>query len=208
MVYPQNCLTMMNYCFTLIYASKKRIAMTDTIYRTKRLSRILQHAVMGLGVIVGAVTLWASVFAVLDPNFLPQALKTKFGAFAPLSVSGVQVLLFVVFIALQTLPLLLALISLWRAFGEIAKSGGVDQATALHVRSAGIRFGLTAVMLFLATPLLSLIASIGALPGHRFVSVGLETQHLLAMLLSAVLVMLGHVLSLAADISDDNRQIV
>jgi hypothetical protein len=208
MGHPQNCLTMMNYCFTLIYASKKRIDMTDTIDRAKKLSRLLQYAVMGLGVIVGAVTLWAIVFAVLDPNFLPEALKARFGAFAPLSASGVQVLLFDVFMALQTLPLLLALISLWRAFGEIARTGGVDQATALHVRSAGIRFGLTAVILILATPLLSLIASIGALPGQRFLSVGLETQHLLAILLSAVLVMLGQVLSLAAEIADDNRQIV
>jgi hypothetical protein len=199
---------MMIYCFTLIYASKKRSSMTDTIDRAKKLSRLLQHTVMGLGVIAGAVVLWAIVFAALDPGFLPEALKTRFGVFAPLSVSAIQVLLFDLFIALQTIPLLLALASLWRAFGEIAKTGGVDQPTALYVRSAGLRFGATAVILVLADPLLSLIASIGGLPGHRFVSVGFETQHLLAVLLSAVLVTLGHVLALAADIADDNRHIV
>jgi hypothetical protein len=182
--------------------------MAETADRAKRLSRLLQHAVLALGVIAGAAALWAIVFAVFDPEFLPVALKTKFGAFAPLSVSGVQVLLFDLFVALQTLPLLLALASLRRAFGEIARTGGLDRTTALHVRSAGLRFGVTAVILVLATPLLSLIASVGASPGQRFLSIGFETQHLLAVLLSAVLVTLGHVLALAADIADDNRQII
>jgi hypothetical protein len=182
--------------------------MTETADRAKRLSRLLQHAVLALGIIAGAAALWAIVFAALDPEFLRDTLKTRFGAFAPLSVSGLQVLLFDLFIALQTLPLLLALVSLWRAFGEIARTGGLDQTTALHVRGAGLRFGVTAVIMVLADPLLSLIASIGGLPGQRFVSVGLETQHLLAVLLSAVLVTLGHVLALAADIAEDNRQIV
>ncbi len=182
--------------------------MTSTVERAKNMSRFLQRAVLALGVIVTGVSLWAVAFSVLDPAFLPTALKTKFGALAPLSVSGIQVLLFVLFIVLQTIPLLLALVSLNRAFAEISRTGGVNQTTALHVRSAGIRFALTALILVLATPLLSLIASIGGLPGQRFLSVGFETQHLLAILLSAVLIMLGHVLALAADIADDNRLIV
>ena len=182
--------------------------MIETVKKAKKLSRYLQRVVLALGLIAGAAALGAIVFAALYPDFLPEVLKTRFGASAPLSVSGIQVLLFDLFIALQTLPLLLALASLWRAFGEIARTGGLDQTTALLVRSAGLRFGATAVILVLAAPLLSLIASIGASPGHRFLSVGLETQHLLAVLLSAVLVTLGHVLALAADIADDNRQIV
>jgi hypothetical protein len=199
---------MTNYCFTVIYASKKRMKMTSTVEKAKMMSRFLQRAMLALGVIVAGVSLWAMVFAVLDPTFLPEALKTKFGALAPLSVSAIQVLLFILFVALQTLPLLLALVSLSRVFAEISRTGGVNKTTALHVRSAGIRFALTALILILATPLLSLIASIGALPGHRFLSVGFETQHLLAVLLSAVLIMLGHVLALAADIAEDNRQII
>ncbi len=182
--------------------------MTDAVERAKSMSRLLQRAVLALGVIVAAVSLWAAVFAVLDPAFLPAALKTKFGAFAPPSVSGLQVFLFDLFVALQTIPLLLALVSLGRVFAEISRTGGVNQTTALHVRSAGIRFAFTALILVLASPLMSLIASIGAQPGQRFLSVGFETQHLLAVLLSAVLITLGHVLSLAAEIADDNRQIV
>ena len=182
--------------------------MVSAVERAKTMSRNLQRAMLALGIIVACVSLWAAVSAVLDPAFLPSALQTKFGALAPLSVSGIQVLLFVVFVALQTLPLLMGLVSLSRVFAEISRTGGVNQTTALHVRSAGIRFALTALILVLATPLLSLTASIGALPGRRFLSVGFETQHLLAVLLSAVLIMLGHVLALAADIADDNRQII
>jgi hypothetical protein len=199
---------MMNYCFTLIYASEKRINMSEAVERAKVMSRFLQRAMLALGIIVAGISLWAVGFAVLDPTFLPMALKAKFGALAPFSVTRIQVLMFVIFIMLQTLPLLLALVSLSRAFAEISRTGGVNQTTAVHVRSAGIRFAFTALILILATPLLSVTASIGALPGHRFLSVGFETQHLLAILLSAVLIMLGHVLALAAEIADDNRQII
>ena len=89
-----------------------------------------------------------------------------------------------------------------------AASGGLDAATARAVRTSGLWFGAAAMAMLLSTPLLSLVASIGQPEGQRFVLIGVETQHLLAVLLAAVLVTLGHVLVLAADIADDNRQIV
>jgi hypothetical protein len=182
--------------------------MTQTLERAKKLSHILRHAVLALGLIVSAVALGALYCSVMDPGIVPGLLRERFGALAPVDISALQLVLFMALLLLQTAPLLVALYFLWRVFGVIASSGGVDGATALLVRAAGIWFGAAALAMLVSTPLSSLIASIGALPGHRFLSIGFETQHLLAVLLSAVLVTLGHVLALAADIADDNRLIV
>jgi hypothetical protein len=181
--------------------------MTQPLEQAKRLSQLMRYAVLALGLIVGAAALGALVKSAMDSAFVPGLLQTRFGAFAPASVSGLQLILFTALLLLQTAPLLMALWFLWRVFGAIASSGGVDAATALLVRGTGLWFGAAALVMLVSTPLTSLIASIGALPGQRFLSVGFETQHLLAILLSAVLIMLGHVLALAADIAHDNRLI-
>ena len=182
--------------------------MTHPLERAKKLSQIMRHAVLALGLIVGAVALGALCYSVTDPGFLPSLLRARFGAFAPSSVSAFQLLLFMALLVVQTAPLLMALLFLWRAFGAIALNGGVDASTALLVRGTGLWFGAAALLMLVSTPLMSLISSIGAIAGRQFLSVEFEVQHLLAVLLSAVLITLGHVLALAADIADDNRLIV
>ena len=182
--------------------------MTHPLERAKKLSQIMRHAVLSLGLIVGAVALGALCYSVTDPGFLPSLLRARFGAFVPSSVSALQRLLFMALLVVQTAPLLMALLFLWRAFGAIALNGGVDVSTALLVRGTGLWFGAAALLMLVSTPLMSLISSIGAIAGRQFLSVEYEVQHLLAVLLSAVLITLGHVLALAADIADDNRLIV
>jgi hypothetical protein len=182
--------------------------MIQPLERAKNLSRLMRHAVLALGLIVSAVALGALFNCLMDPAFLPGLLKARFDAFAPASISAPQLILFAALLVLQTAPLLMALLFLWRVFGAIATGGGVDRSTALLVRGTGLWFGAAALLMLVSTPLMSLISSIGALPGRQFLSVEFETQHLLAVLLSAVLITLGHVLALAADIADDNRLIV
>jgi NADH:ubiquinone oxidoreductase subunit 6 (subunit J) len=115
--------------------------------------------------------------------------------------------LLIVFLS-QIALLLLALHALWHSFGSIASSEALSAGTAQWIRTSGFWFGATTLMMIASNPLNSLIASIGADEGRQFISISFESQHLLAFLLSAVLVVLGHVLALAADIADDNRQIV
>ncbi|MGB8818926.1 MAG: hypothetical protein WCC66_13495 [Rhizobiaceae bacterium] len=182
--------------------------MTDNLDKARSLSRAMRLVMALLGVLVAAVTLWFSLKAATDGDWLAGMLQRQFGSFAPLSVSPLQKGLFIVADLLQTGAILIALGLLARAFGQISRTGGVDHGTAIGVRRAGIWFGIAALLLVLSTPINALIASIGQPQGRRFLSIGLETQHLLALLLSVVLITLGHVLALASDIAEDNRQIV
>ena len=182
--------------------------MKTAFEQARQLGRLMRLAVMALGLIVGTVALVTAYQTMADPAFLGEVLKMRFGAFAPSSSDLVQRLLFIALVLLQIAPLLMALTLLWRVFGAIARSGGLDVGTARTVRASGLWFGAAAVAMLLTTPILSLVASVGQPEGQRFLSIGVETQHLLAVLLAVVLVTLGHVLALAAEIADDNRQIV
>ena len=182
--------------------------MTENLEKARQISRLMRYCMVALAIIVAALTLWSILKAATDPQWLAAILQHQFGAFAPLVVLPIQTALFIVLNMLQTSAILVALALLARVFGHISATGGVDYGTAVYVRRAGIWFGIAALLLVLSTPVSALIASIGQPEGHRFLTFGLETQHLLAVLLSIVLITLGHMLALAADIAEDNRQIV
>lgn len=182
--------------------------MTDNLERARRFGAVMRRAAIAMAAIVAAITLWFVFKAATDGPWLVRTLQARFGDFAPPALTGLQSTLLIAVGLAQSAAILAGLREIVAMFGGIASTGGVEFDTAIRVRRAGLAFAVAALILVLSTPLETLIASIGQPEGRRFLSVGLESQHLLALLLSAVLVTLGHVLSLAADIAEDNRQIV
>lgn len=182
--------------------------MVTNLDKARSMSAKMRQVVMALAAMVALVTLWFIFKAATDGPWLAQTLYSRFGNFAPFTITGLQSGLFILVAILQSAAVLAGLFMLANVFGQISATGGVEYNTAIMVRRSGIAFGVAAIILILSTPLDALIASIGQPEGQRFLSIGLETQHLLALLLSAVLITLGHVLALAADIAEDNRQIV
>ncbi|MGL4489249.1 MAG: hypothetical protein ACRCU5_07385 [Rhizobiaceae bacterium] len=182
--------------------------MHSSFERAKRLSRMMQHALVAIGVGTSGIALWLAVKAFSDPVWVSLVFKEKFRDLGAEVFSTGQVFGFVLLFFTQIALLLMAFRALWQAFGSIVQSEGITLGTAQWIRSAGFWFGVTTLMMILSVPLNSLIGSVGAEVGQRFLSIGFESQHMLAFLLSAVLLILGHVLALAAEIADDNRQIV
>lgn len=182
--------------------------MINNLEKARALSARMRQAVVVLAALVTLATVWFVAKAATDGAWLAQLLYSRFGSFTPQTISGLQSGLFILAALLQSGSVLAGLMALANAFGQISATGGIDVNSAARVRRAGIAFGIAAIILILSTPVNALIASIGQPEGQRFLSIGVETQHLLALLLSAVLITLGHVLALAADIADDNRQIV
>ncbi len=180
----------------------------NSLDRAKRLSRMMQHAILIIGGGISVLALWFAIKAAGDPVWVKSVFKDKYGALGAQTFSSGQVVGLITLFVVQIALLLVALHALWQAFGSIVKSEGITLGTAQWIRQAGFWFGMTTLALVFSHPLNSLIGSIGAEEGNRFVSIGFESQHLLTFLLSAVLLILGHVLALAADIADDNRQII
>jgi Protein of unknown function (DUF2975) len=182
--------------------------MHPSFERAKQLSRRMQLALVATAVIVVCVAAYAAFWALVDLDWLGAVFREKYGAFGPVTLSMGQAIALVLLFLIQIGLFLIALHALWQAFGSIAKNEGISLETARWIRRAGLAFAATSIAMFLSCPLNSLIGSVGAGPGRRFVNVSFDSQQLLTFLLAAVLIILGHILALAADIADDNRQIV
>ncbi len=182
--------------------------MHPSFERAKRLSRIMQHTLMIMGAGVGGISLWLAIKAASDPAWVVQVFKENYQGLGADTFSNGQVFGFIAVFLIQIGALLYALYALREAFGSIVKSEGITLGTAQWIRRSGFWFGVATLIMILSNPLNSLIGSIGAREGRGLVTIGFESQHLLAFLLSAVLLILGHVLALAADIADDNKQII
>jgi hypothetical protein len=182
--------------------------MHSSFERAKQLSRRMQMALASIAVIVSSVAVYLAFWALTDLDWLGTVFREKYGAFGPVTLSTGQAFALVLLFLTQIGLFLVALYALWQAFGTLGASEALSLETALYIRHAGLAFAATSIAVFLSYPLGSLIGSIGAGPGRRFVNVSFDSQQLLTFLLAAVLIILGHVLALAADIADDNRLIV
>jgi Protein of unknown function (DUF2975) len=199
---------MMNYCFTLIYASEKRINMHPSLARAKQLSSLMQKFLVLAAVVTIAAAAYVAVKAATDGGWVSQVLFYRLGLADALPVSGAQAFGLIVLFCIQIAVFLAALHALWHLFGLIAASEGINMDIARWLRRAGIFFAVSSALMVAFQPLYSVIGTLGAEPGRRVVSVGFGSDELMAFLMAAVLIVLGHVMMLAADISDDNRQIV
>jgi hypothetical protein len=205
---PQKSLTIKNYCFTLIYASKKRINMHPSLQQAKRLSRLMKGALLVIGLVLAGIAVYLVARTLIEPAWITADFKSRNRELAYGSMSGLQTAGLLALSLMQIVLLLGAVYALRRTFGTIASSEGININTALWIRRSGLAFAATSLAMVLSVPVGTAIGSWGQAPGQRFISISFDAPQLLAFLLAAVLIILGHVLALAADIAEDNRQIV
>jgi hypothetical protein len=182
--------------------------MNSSYERAQQLSRRMQTALAAIALIVVCAAAYAAIRAMTDTEWLGAVFREKYGNHGPVALSKTQAFGLVLLFLAQVGLLLAALHALWRALGTIAASDHISLDTALWIRRAGFAFAVTCAAMVLSNPLNSLIGSIGAMPGRRFISIAFDSQQMLTFLLAAVLIILGHILVLAADLADDNRRIV
>ena len=181
--------------------------MHPSLERAIRLSQLMQYALLALGAVIAASALFVIVKSAFDRPWLEAIIAARYDMLGAAQISAWQlVLLGLVFLA-QIALTLLALRALWKAFGSIAGEG-ICPNTALWIRKSGMLFAFLTLANVLSHPLNSFFVSINALPGHRLLSVAFGSEEILSFLMAAVLIVLGHVLMLAADIDEDHRQII
>jgi hypothetical protein len=182
--------------------------MQSSLERAKRLSALMRNVLAVLGVLVAAVGLYGVASVVSDGPWLKSWLTEQTGIEGGFGSGSGQRFAIAAFLIVQVAVFMAALHALRKMFGAIAAAEALSQQTAALMRRAGVLFATLAALMVLAHPLNSLLATLNAPAGQRMVSIAVGTPELLALLLSAVLIVLGHIQMLAAEISDDNRQIV
>jgi hypothetical protein len=182
--------------------------MHPSLKSAKRLSSLMQKLLLLAAGITVATAAYVVVKAATDNAWVSQLLANRLALTNTPPVSGVQAFGLALLFIVQVAVFLAALHALSRLFGSIASSEGITLDMARWLRRAGIFFAVSSGLMVGFQPLYSVIATLSAGPGKRMLTVGLGTDELLAFLMAAVLIVLGHVMMLAAEISDDNRQIV
>jgi Protein of unknown function (DUF2975) len=182
--------------------------MHKSMERAKRLSSLMQKFLLFAAGVTIAAAIYILIKVATDGGWVSQVVLHRLGLTDALPVNSAQALGLALLFVIQVAVFLAALHALWWLFGSIAASDGITVEIARWLRTSGIFFAVSSGLMLGFQPLYSMIGTFGAGPGKRIVSVGLGTNELMAFLMAAVLIVLGHVMMLAADISDDNRQIV
>ncbi|MCQ0989231.1 DUF2975 domain-containing protein [Jiella marina] len=177
----------------------------DMIVRLGRRLRLLVAATMAF-LVAGALALF--LMGVFSPGTLRDVLMEHATAGRPVTLSAGALAGATVLGAAGLSLLLLALKSLWDMFSEFERRAPLSRSAAGHLRQAGLLFLAFAIWRLVSVPVASLVLSVGNTPGERFVAVSIGSADLLAVLTGGVLVIVGHVMALAAEIDEDNRQIV
>jgi len=178
----------------------------------ERLARLLNRSALlatlaraaAVALLVGNVAMWVFPDLGYDAARLQAGLKPG----TPVSVTP---LAFAFVLAVSTAHVGLMAAAMWdiaRLFAGFAKHAILVPDTGKYLRRAGIFILLFAALSPVARTIGALAVTLANPPGQRLVSVSLDSQDMVLGLIAVLLVMVGHILTEAAEIADDNRQIV
>lgn len=102
----------------------------------------------------------------------------------------------------------LVLFALWRFFGELMKGTIVSESAGTWARRAGIGLLVSAVFGILFTAMQVFILSLFDEPDYMTLTIALQKEEAVALIASAVLVTIGHVLQLTTQIDQENRAFI
>jgi hypothetical protein len=180
----------------------------DALARAKRVCR-LSRALVALVMVAGAgIALIGAFRALTDLPWFTALLHTNFAVDPGASLSLAQALAIIAILLAEVAVLYLGLYALWRAFGAVLASASITRAMARWMRRAGWAFAASTLLMVLAHPLITLIATAGQPSGKHQVVLSFGTSELMTLLTSVTLIAFAHILLLGAEISDDNSLIV
>ncbi|MBO6638928.1 MAG: hypothetical protein JJ920_11860 [Roseitalea sp.] len=179
----------------------------DALEELKRLSRLMQWTcLIAIAAVLVAVT-YSAVEVVINPG----AVAGYFDGNAAIHgdrITRTQVVLAVAVNLLTIALVCRALFALWQMFGAFRAGHVLHRRTGRLIRSAGTNFLGAAVWGIVANTLTVLILTINNAPGERQLNLNLSTDQLFPLLMAGTLFAIGHVLSVAAAIDEENRAFV
>lgn len=103
---------------------------------------------------------------------------------------------------------LVLLFGSWHILAAFQTGNAFSLRTVKSIRAMGIIILLEAVFRIIFPTLMIALMTFSSPKGHRLVSVSISTDYLVALLISALFLIIGQIFTQAVRISDENRQIV
>lgn len=129
-------------------------------------------------------------------------------SFDPTRVSAWQIIGIITVNGISVWLLSLALLRLRDMFSEFTLGNILSSAPARSMRSAGRYFLFGAVWSIIAHSLTVLLATAGNAPGERALAISFSSQQLFPLLLAGILFAVGHLLSEAIRLDQENKSFV
>lgn len=173
------------------------------------LSRVLAWACLGLAVLLPAAALANSL------QMSPVAMLVQMGIRLPSGASLVSLPIaawqHVVAVCISLLPVCAVAYALWRArqcFSGFVRGETFSLATVRHLRgfAAGLLVSSSAGLL--APTAIVWLLTLGAPVSERVLTVSLGAQQLLVLLFSGIVWQMGHAMTRAVELAEDNAQII
>ena len=174
--------------------------------RLLRMSAQLSIAARAAAVILLAGN--AAMWLVPELGYDAARLQSGLDAETPIAVTPQA---FALMLLVSTLHVGLLAAAMWemaRLFSGFSKHAILVPDTGKHLRRTGALLFLFAVLSPVARTVGALAVTLANPPGQRLFSVSLDSQDMVLALIAVLLLMLGHVMAEAAQIAEDNRQIV
>ncbi|MEL6920455.1 MAG: hypothetical protein AAFO77_05440 [Pseudomonadota bacterium] len=181
--------------------------MTDTAkQKLIGLSRTMKWLCMAALIGVTMAALFAGLSLVGDRGALLANIVGP--TLRPDRIEGWQLGAILVVNGVGVLFLCAALFALWEMFSEFAEGNILSPVPAQAMRKAGQHFLTAAVWSVIAHSVTVLLATMNNPPGERSLAVALNSHQLFPLLLAGVLFAVGHVLSEATRLEEENRSFV
>lgn len=170
-----------------------------------RRMELLIATLIGVVALVVAYGLWVTWS---NPDWIGRFVIDELALPKPERLSASTITLLAAAFLVQAGLLIWALQTLRLAFREIALHDIVSTESARLMRLSGVAFLANTLAMVLAPPVVSLIVSLDMPAGQRFLAISVSTAELLALMVSGILIVFGHLLAVAAEIDDDNKRFV
>ena len=182
--------------------------MQTSVERVRMWAQLARTVIALSAIVFSGFIAWAGFEAWRDPAWVGGWVEATYPEVRGLKFSSFQGSLLAIVYLPQIVSFLWAAFGTWRAFGLIAARDGLSFEASIWLRRAGIGFAFTALAMLLSHPLISAIASLGLPEGHKFITISVGTPELMTLLVSFMMFVLAHVMTLAIDIDRDNKLIV
>jgi hypothetical protein len=183
--------------------------LTQTEQKIHFYSRLMRlAAVLLFGILIFATGYFIFV-AVFEPNLLGVLVRDHLvGASTPFQLSTAAILTIALVIAVNLAFILGGLLSIWR-LGNCLDMGLVFVPdVGVHLRMTGFYTFACAISQFLSHTILILVLSYSNGAGPRQLSFAFSSDMGFLLLVACLLMVLGHVMVLAAEINEENREFI
>lgn len=156
------------------------------------------------------VVISASLFTGASWLFDRAAISEQFSAiaFSPDKISTTASLMIIAVNGVTVFFTCKGLIALANLFGALQRKEVLTRHSTNQLRSAGFSFLIVAIYGIAARTISILILTYGNAAGERQLAIGLGTNELFTILMAGTFFVIGHVLSIAASIEEENKGFV